>query len=718
MFLLPLPEREVSMQSRRQRQQLLFQVVVSLVLPIGVLIVTTQLFPLLAEASFMAALAVVVTSAWFTGWTGGIIACAISFIALDYLTLTPLQSLMIHDPQQVVKGVSFLLLSLLMIAVTTNRHRAYQKLEAANAALKQAENELLRLQDRLARELMEVTRLHELSGQLLMAQDLHAMLEQILKASIELFGGKMGTIQLYDEREHVLRMVACIGFTDEFYEQFKTVPMGYSCCGAAMKQRQRIIIENVFNDAQFQQFALIYAKHGFVACLSTPLYSSDGKLFGMLSNHFDHPHRPSERELQLLDMYAQHAERVIERKRTQEALEHANADLQRDVQARTTDLLIKHQQLRSLAQQLAQTEEGERKNLARDLHDNLAQNLTLAKMRLAILQNHDEAPMTPIVEELKDLVDHAVTYVRTLMGDLRPTLLGDEDDVLTAMQWVIEKMSRYGLHVDVDDDGKTKRLDEEALVLAYHSVHEFLFNVLKHARTRNARVVLRNVAGHLEITVIDEGQGFDMATKPVPTAKGGFGLFSIRERIALLGGRCEIVSDRGKGTRATIVIPLSLEAVHAGRQPHTASRQTLSDNQAPSVMQHLRVLLVHDHAVMRQGLRSLLQDDVSLEVVGEASNGEMAVELVSLLQPHVVVMDCEMPTMNGFEATRRIKCDFPKTVVIGLSCSNDPDTAAAMRACGASAYVSKEQAVSHLLKTIHSVSEPEEMASTGSNMSQ
>jgi len=325
--------------------------------------------------------------------------------------------------------------------------------------------------------------------------------------------------------------------------------------------------------------------------------------------------------------------------------------------------------------------------------------------------------MMPIVEEVKELIDHAVTYVRTLMGDLRPTLLGDEDDVLTAMQWVIEKMSRYGLQVDVEDDGKIKRVDEEALVLAYHSVHEFLFNVLKHAGTRKAKVVLRNVAEHLEITVIDQGRGFDMAAKHAPTGKGGFGLFNIRERIALLGGRCEIVSDRGKGTRATIVVPLSLGAFHSEHQACTASAQTLSDDQTPSVAHPLRVLLVDDHAVMRQGLYSLLQEDVSIEVVGEASNGEMAVELVSLLQPDVVVMDCEMPKMNGFEATRRIKRDFPKTMVIGLSFLNDPGTAAAMRACGASGYVSKEEAVSHLLKTIHAVSTPPAMASIAPSIS-
>ena len=696
---------------QRQRQQLLLHVVLALALPIGVLIVTTQLFPLFAEASFMAALAVVVTSAWFTGWRGGVIACVISFVGLDYLMLRPFHSFMVDDPQQVVRWISFLPLSLLMIAVTRNRHRAYQNIEAANASLKQAENELLMLRDGLARELREMTRLHELSGQLLSAQDLPAMLEQILKGSIELFRGEMGTIQLYDERENVLRTVVRIGFTEEFSDEFQAVPMGYSCCGAAMKQRRRIIIENVFSDPEFQQFGLLYAKHGFVACQSTPLYSSTGKLLGMLSNHFAGPHRPSERELQLLDMYAQQAERVIERKQAQQALEQANADLQSDVQARTADLLLKHQQLRFLAQQLARAEEGERKSLARDLHDNLAQNLTLAKMRLATLGHSDQPRMIPIVEELKDLVDHAVTYVRTLMSDLRPTLLGDEDDVLAAMQWVIEKMSRYGLHVEVDDDGKTKRLDEEALVLAYHSVHEFLFNVLKHARTRKAKVTLRNVADDLEITVIDDGQGFDMTAKHVPTGQGGFGLFSIKERIALLGGRCEIVSDRGKGTRATLVVPLSRESGQADQRCFP-NGQRRSDDHVSSVAQGVRVLLVDDHAVMREGLRSLLQDDRSLEVVGEASHGEMAVELVRALQPHVVVMDCEMPQMNGFEATRRIKRDFPNTAIIGLSFRNDPGTAAAMRACGASAYLSKEQAVNDLLKTIHCVTESQELASS------
>jgi CheY-like chemotaxis protein len=284
------------------------------------------------------------------------------------------------------------------------------------------------------------------------------------------------------------------------------------------------------------------------------------------------------------------------------------------------------------------------------------------------------------------------------------------------MQWVVQKMSRYGLHVDVEDDGKAKRLDEETLVLTYHSVHELLFNVLKHAGTRKAKVVLRDVGDHLEVAVIDEGQGFDTSAKHVPTERGGFGLFSIRERITLLGGRCEIVSVLGKGTCATIIVPLRLGSLNVEQHPSSGSpdRVTVSKDHTPSVAHGLRVLLADDHAVMRQGLRSLLKEDASLEVVGEANDGETAVQLVGRLRPSVVIMDVDMPKMNGFEATRRIKQQFPHTVVIGLSFLNDPGTAAAMGACGASAYVSKEQVVSHLLKTIHMVTEQEDISINGS----
>ena len=114
----------------------------------------------------------------------------------------------------------------------------------------------------------------------------------------------------------------------------------------------------------------------------------------------------------------------------------------------------------------------------------------------------------------------------------------------------------------------------------------------------------------------------------------------------------------------------------------------------------IRVLLVDDHIMMRQGLRSIITAYDHLEVVGEASDGAEAIELAQRLDPDVVVMDINMPKMDGIEATRRIKANQPTTVVIGLSVNQSIDTEHKMKAAGASAYLTKEGAVDTLCHAI------------------
>ena len=189
-------------------------------------------------------------------------------------------------------------------------------------SLKRAETELQGLKDQLAADLADMTRLHELSMRLLNTnqQDLSALLQQVLEACAALLGTGMGNIQIVDERDQSLNIVAHMGFSPEFLEHFQCVPLGYSACGLAHQLRERVIIEDISTDSQFSSFAPIYKKFGFVAVQSTPLFSSDGRLFGMLSNHFAHPHRPSDQEFRLLDLYAQQAARVLERHRNEQAL--------------------------------------------------------------------------------------------------------------------------------------------------------------------------------------------------------------------------------------------------------------------------------------------------------------------------------------------------------------------------------------------------------------
>lgn len=113
-----------------------------------------------------------------------------------------------------------------------------------------------------------------------------------------------------------------------------------------------------------------------------------------------------------------------------------------------------------------------------------------------------------------------------------------------------------------------------------------------------------------------------------------------------------------------------------------------------------RVLLVDDHTLIRQGLRTVVEDCIRLEVVGEASNGLEAIEAVRLLRPDVVVMDIYMPQMNGIDATTCIKGEFPDTCVIGLSVEEGMGMIEQMQSAGIYSYLTKETAIENLRSAI------------------
>jgi DNA-binding NarL/FixJ family response regulator len=117
----------------------------------------------------------------------------------------------------------------------------------------------------------------------------------------------------------------------------------------------------------------------------------------------------------------------------------------------------------------------------------------------------------------------------------------------------------------------------------------------------------------------------------------------------------------------------------------------------------IRLLLVDDHTMVRQGLRSLLESYEDVMIVGEGSNGEEAIELVEQLRPALVVMDLNMPKKNGIEATARIKARWPETVVIGLSVQAGEEARRAIVNAGGAVLLTKEAAVDELYRTIREV---------------
>jgi len=110
----------------------------------------------------------------------------------------------------------------------------------------------------------------------------------------------------------------------------------------------------------------------------------------------------------------------------------------------------------------------------------------------------------------------------------------------------------------------------------------------------------------------------------------------------------------------------------------------------------IRVLLVDDHELLREGLRSILEKDENVEIVGEASNGRDAVALSRTLHPDVVIIDVGMKGLNGVDATRQIRSEFPKIQVLALSAHSDDRYVSAMLGAGACGYVLKANAYSEL----------------------
>lgn len=201
----------------------------------------------------------------------------------------------------------------------------YAQQAARQVERRASEHALRQSEARLAHQVADLETLRQLSIRVASTGDRTTALDDVLGTAIAMVGAAKGNVQLYDQTDATLKIIAHRGFNQEFLEYFRTVPAGYSCCGTAMQQRERVIIENVFTDDRFSEFGEIYSGHGFEAVQSTPLFTSDGRLLGVFSTHFAKPYHPSERDLRVLDQIAQQAGRIIERTSAEEALRESEA---------------------------------------------------------------------------------------------------------------------------------------------------------------------------------------------------------------------------------------------------------------------------------------------------------------------------------------------------------------------------------------------------------
>jgi signal transduction histidine kinase/CheY-like chemotaxis protein len=425
----------------------------------------------------------------------------------------------------------------------------------------------------------------------------------------------------------------------------------------------------------------------------------------MISNHWRTRHEPSERDLRLLDLLARQAADIIERKQAEKQLFQLNAELERRVADRTRDLVYSQNRLRKLASDLSLTEERERRRVAGELHDYLAQLLVATRMKLSqARQSRQASKQSDLLNDVDHMLDQSLTYTRTLVAQLSPPVL-HEFGLAAALKWLGEQMARHGLHVTTEIEGEPVPLSEEQAVLVFQSARELLFNVLKHAGTDRAALRLNSTGGEMALTVVDEGRGFDSsALKETAASDGKFGLFSIRERMESLGGRVDLVSGLSQGTRVTLSIPAfsMIDSLSAQSEPGHSQTLAMPVAKSRQAAGRLRIVLVDDHAMVRQGLRSVLESHHDVEVIAEAGDGLQAISLTESLRPDVVVMDLTLPHIDGVEATRKICQANPSTVVIGLSVHQSWQIEQAIKEAGAAAFLTKDCAAEQLYEAITS----------------
>lgn len=449
-----------------------------------------------------------------------------------------------------------------------------------------------------------------------------------------------------------------------------------SQAGYTLLAQGPVIVQDLHTETRFHGSPLL-TEHGIVSGVSV-IIRGRGHPFGVLSVHSRNHRCFVQDDVYFLQAIAHVLGTAVERKRIEEERERYS---------------------RELAMRVLLAQEEERTRIARELHDETVQGLSTLLVNLDLLNPHVSLPplaRAPGLERVRGIAQHTLDGVRVLARTLRPSVLDDLGLAAALNALGTEYMHLYGIPVQVTDglmDGE--RLPSEVETALYRIAQEALANACKHAHAEWIQVRLARSDDAVELIITDNGTGFDF-NQAHPGQLDGLGLQGMRERAALLGGTLNIETAARRGTQVTLVAPVRLE-----RRITVNSQRVLGEDKAMEA--DLRVLLVDDHALFREGLRLVLQARSNIAVVGEAEDGRQAIELVERLRPHVVVLDIAMPRLNGVDATLQIKRRVPNVKVVILTVHESREYLAQVARVGAEAYVLKRSAATELVDAVQAV---------------
>jgi PAS domain S-box-containing protein len=266
--------------------------------------------------------------------------------------------------------------------------------------------------------------------------------------------------------------------------------------------------------------------------LKTPYRNPDGTLLGLIGISRD----------------------ITQRKIAEEALRTANDELDLRVRERT-------EQLTSLAAELSRAEEDERRRIASELHDQVAQTLALSKIKLnSLVLSEQFGEGGKVLREIMGHLTTSIEEIRSLTFQLSPPIL-HEVGIDAALEWLSEEFQeKYCLRIRFRTDGRKKPLEKEIRGAIYQMSRELLVNIVKHAQAKNVLVETTAFSHQVKVCISDDGVGFNSSDAlRFGNKNNSFGLLNIHHRMNHLGGQLVIESDYDRGTRATLIIPFGID---------------------------------------------------------------------------------------------------------------------------------------------------------------
>ncbi len=411
-----------------------------------------------------------------------------------------------------------------------------KNLEREIAERKKAEENLITSQNRLE----YVKQIGALASSSL---NLGEVLESILKGTLEASGASAGMIFLKNEKDDTLSLGTSIGLSAEFVKEYQARPVqpGEGLVGRISQRGDPIFISaNATNDKRISRVALKNEKLN--SFIGVPIYAAS-EILGVMSILTHPPNILTEQEITLASAIGAHVGYAIRN------AQHFEERMRSEIK-----LLNYQKELQTLTSQMSLIEEHEKRRIATELHDCIAQPLALSKIKLSQLNKMSpSSELKDIIGELLELIELTIKETRTLTFELSPPILY-ELGLSQAFKWLIDQFrEKHDLKIILEDNELMKPFDHNIRFFIFQVVRELLVNIVKHANASNVNVSVISDNERLCITVEDNGTGFPDYT----ATKSGYGLFNIRERMNHINGQFEIDSNTGRGTRVTLVVPFS-----------------------------------------------------------------------------------------------------------------------------------------------------------------